>query len=129
MSTTAPRTGWQTARLVVAVLLLLATTWLGLKEGYDGLTGAETMWQRIAAGSQLIYGLGAVASLAGLYLRASWVRFPLIVWALMLGVTGGLSPVVWGDAPWTAGLVSGGATALTAALIVWMALSSIKEPK
>jgi len=109
------------------VLLLSACVWLGLKEGYDGYRGAETGPQRIAAVTQLLYGIGAIAALVGLWQRRPWLTAALIGWGVPLTLTAALAPVVWGGAPWISGLVSGVGMAVASALVGWGALAHARS--
>jgi hypothetical protein len=109
-------------RITLVVLVLAAFAYIGLKEGYDGYVGAANGWQRFGAVTQLIYGAGAVAALIALWRRLSWLPGALLLWGVALATTGGIAPVVWGGAEVTAGIISGVATALFAALTGWGAL-------
>jgi hypothetical protein len=47
----------------------------------------------------------------------------LLAWAVLLTVTGGMAPVVWGGTPLWQGILAGGVTALVAALVCWGAFA------
>lgn len=119
----ANQTPWQQARFLVVILVLLVMVWFGLKEGVDGIEDAESVPQRIAATIQVLYGLGAVASLWALFTRGAWLRWALLAWAIALTATGTMAPVAWGGAGWNAAVLGGAATAAVAGLISWGAVA------
>jgi hypothetical protein len=118
---------WPTLRIVVVVLLLLGCVWLGIKEGIDGSLDATTPLQRIAGGTQVLYGIGAIAALAGIYLRASWLKAALTGYGVALALTGGIAPIAWGGT----GIGVGVTTAITsggiAIFIGWGALAHVRR--
>jgi hypothetical protein len=116
----------RTARLALLVAVLLASVWLGLKEGLDGIRDAETNGQRLAGGFQLLYGAAAVASLIALVARVSWFRVPFGLCAVAMTVTAALAPVVWGGTTWTIGVISGLATAVIMGLVYWAAVAHFR---
>jgi hypothetical protein len=100
-------------------LLLLASAYLGLTGGIPLVREAHTAAQAVATGTELLYGVAAVAALVGLASRYRWTLRILLVWALGLTATSGLAPVVWGNAAVTTGVVSGAVAGLVLALILW----------
>lgn len=115
-------------RLVGVVLGLIAGIWFGLKEGYDSWSGVSTTGQRIAAGAQLVYGVGAVASLWGLLARARWTPLAFAVFSVAVTITATLAPVVWGGSSWTSGLIAGLSTLIIALLMTWGGLAHLRAP-
>ncbi len=107
------------AVFAVGLLLLLATIWLGLKEGADGLRGAETGFQRTAASAQIAYGIAALVCLVGVVWRSRWLRVALFAWSAVLTVTGAMSPMAWGGGSVGSGLLAGVLTLAISLLASW----------
>jgi hypothetical protein len=110
---------WRAARLWAVVALLLLCAYTGIVDGLDSSRSASTLAQRIAAGSQLVYGVSAVAALLVLLLRRVWSLPLLLVWGAALTVTGGMAPVVWGEQSALVGLFAGATVALIVGLVLW----------
>ena len=115
-------------RLVCVVLALIAAIWFGLKEGYDSWSGVSTTGQRLAAGAQLVYGVGAVAALWGLLARARWTPIAFAGFTVAVTITATLAPVVWGGSSWTSGLIAGVSALIIALLVTWGALAHLRTP-
>ena len=101
------------------VLLLLAAAYLGLTGGFGLLREAHTGAQRLATGTELLYGLTALLALAGLASGHRWTLGVLIVWAAAVTATGALAPVVWGGTSTMVGAESGCAVGALLAVILW----------
>lgn len=101
------------------VLLLLATAYLGLKDGFHLLTEARSAAQWVATGTEVLYGLTALAALVTLPSGRPWTLRLLIVWAAALTATSALAPVVWGKTSWAVGAASGGGVGALLALLLW----------
>jgi len=110
---------WERIGLGLLVLLLLACGYNGLVEGSHELRNNDPPWMRVATATQLLYGGAAVLALIALAFRRSWVFPLLVVWAVATTATATLAPVVYGDAPWTAGAAAGAATAVLVGLVLW----------
>jgi hypothetical protein len=104
-----------------AVALLVAINGLGLQSAVDALDSADTVGQQAAIATQFGYALTGLLAAGALLGRRSWANGPLWVWAGLVTLTGGMAPVVWGEAGMGAGLVAGAASAVIAALVVWLA--------
>lgn len=107
------------AAFALGLLLLMASIWLGLKEGADGFRGAESTLQRTAAVAQIAYGIVALVCLAGVVRRARWLRGALCAWSGVLTLTGAMSPVAWGGGSIGAGLLAGAITLVLSLLASW----------
>lgn len=99
--------------------LLLLTTYAGLVEGPDAMRSAATQGQRVAALTQMLYGVFAVAALIAMPLRPRFVLPILVLWGAALTVTGGLAPVVYGETGILVGVMAGVSVALVVVLVVW----------
>jgi hypothetical protein len=110
-----------TVLLGVLVLLLLAAAYLGLTDGLGLVRQAHTGAQRLATGTELLYGVTALVSLVALASRHKWTLSLLIIWAAAVTATSGLAPVVWGNTSWTVGAESGVAVGVVLAgvLLGW----------
>jgi hypothetical protein len=104
-----------------AVALLVAINGLGLQSAVDALDSADTVGHQAAIATQFGYALTGLLAAGALLGRRSWANGPLWVWAGLVTLTGGMAPVVWGEAGMGAGLVAGAASAVIAALVVWLA--------
>jgi hypothetical protein len=118
--------GRRTTRLILVLLALGAAAWLGLTEGPNGLRDATTAGQRIAAGSQVLYGVTGSLSLIGLLTRARSTRLALAVWVAAVTATATLAPVVWAGSDWWAGALAGVATLAIALLVGWGAAAHLR---
>lgn len=118
---------WPLARLIAVVLLLLGSAWLGIKEGIDGSLDATTPLQHLAGATQILYGLAAIASLAGIYLRARWLKGALATFGVALATTGGIAPVAWAETPIRVGIITAITSAGVAAAIGWGALAHVRS--
>ncbi len=104
---------------VLLVLLLLASGYLGLKDGVPLTREAHTAGQWAATCSELGYGVAAVAALVAWASRHAWQGRLLLVWAAALVVTSALAPVVWAHSSFGTGAASGAGTAVVVALLLW----------
>jgi hypothetical protein len=84
----------------------------------DALDSAETVGQQGATAAQFGYALTGLLAAGALLGRRSWANRPLWLWAGLVTLTGGMAPVVWGEAGLGAGLVAGAASAAIAALVI-----------
>jgi hypothetical protein len=109
------------SRLLTAllVLLLLASAFLGLKGGFGLLREARSAAEWVATGTEILYGLAALAALAALPSGRPWALRLLIVWAAAVTATSTLAPVVWGKTAWIVGAESGCAVGALLALLLW----------
>lgn len=110
-------------RIVVVAAVLLLAVWFGVKEGRDGFRDADTTGQRVAAATQMFFGVAALACVWALLRHRRWLGIALAVWGLAVTSTGILAPMVWGGGGWGAGVLGGAVTAIVASLIAWGALA------
>lgn len=116
-------TAGQTIRFVLVLVLLAAWAWLGITEGLNGWQDAASPGQRACSASQILSGLAAVLCVIAVFSHPAWLRLAFTVWAVLLTVTGGMAPVVWGGTPVWQGILAGAITALVAALVCWGAFA------
>ena len=102
----------------IAVLLLLALAYTGIAGGLDQAnqsTHSEySIGQIVQTALQLAFGLLSVVSIVVWFWARAWSRPVLIVWAVSVGLAGGLAPVVWGHSSAGIGILSGVASLLIA---------------
>ena len=105
---------------LAALALPLLTGLLGAFSGPEAFPSASTTGQRIAAGTQTAYGILGLTSSIGLAQGHAWARMSLLTWAILLCITGGMAPVVWGGTGVSTGLLALLVTAAIAAGGVWL---------
>ena len=110
---------WRAIRLLLIVLALGSSVWLGIVEGLNSLHGAMNAGQRVTSYCQILYGVAALAGLVGLLIRSAWAQPAVACWGLLLMATATLAPVVWGGTDWLTAVVSGIVTLLIAGLAYW----------
>jgi hypothetical protein len=111
---------------LVALVLPLLTGLLGAFNGPEAFRVATTGGQRIAAGTQTAYGILGLTSTIGLAQGRIWARQALIAWAILLTITGGMAPVIWGATGVGSGLLALVATAVIAAGGVWLGWRTLR---
>jgi peptidoglycan/LPS O-acetylase OafA/YrhL len=100
--------------LVVLVLLLLGTGYLGVKGGLDATHNSKSMGQWISAFCQLAYGVAGFLAVAAMAARLRLATQLIYAWVIATIITGALAPVTWGGQPPGMALVAG----LTIAMIM-----------
>ncbi len=109
---------WPAVRLVLVGVMLAASAWLGVVEGYGSFRDSLTVGQRLCGGLQLLSGGFAGVALVALFVRRVPLRPFLWGWIACVTGTATLAPIVWGGSGLGAGLAAGGAT-LVVAVLVW----------
>ena len=112
----------KTARtlLVLAVLLLLATSWLGLKGGIEQWPQSQSLVQKVQSAAQFVYGILAVVAVASATRTGTFAGVVRVSWLVAITIAGGIAPVAWGGAGWLAGVVAGLAACVVALLVLWL---------
>ena len=109
------------ALLIVASLLLLAFSWLGISGGISQLAQhPATLGQAIQSITQVLYGIFALKSVVTAF---RWKRFNtamLIGWTVFATIAAGMASVVWGGQSIWIGIVTGAAALVVALGINWM---------
>lgn len=108
------------ALLVLAILLLLALTWLGFQGGIQQWPQPQSPGQRAQTIAQFAYGLSALLTVASLWRTGTFERVAKVSFLVSLSVAAGLAPVVWGEAAWWTGVVAALAALLIGLLILWL---------
>jgi len=110
-----PRSRW-----FYAAVTLLVLSVIGIWNGYDEWVTVQTPGQRVATFTEIGYGiLGPICAIAISYAWRS-SKLLLVLWSLCLALTSGLAAMVWGDAPFWAGLLAGISGGLVGLLVIWM---------
>ena len=112
---------WRIVALGALVLLLLATAYNGIIEGFNALHAVATVGHRIATATQLAYGVLAVAALSALTLKHPMTFRLLLAWSAMVVTTAALAPVVYGGTSVVVGTIAGlGVAAIVGtAIMAW----------
>lgn len=116
----------RSAWFIAAFVLLLLAGALGLWNGPREWGGAANHSQRLAAFIETGYGISGLVSAAALWFGHPKTMVPVWVWALLITLTGGLAPVVWGAAPVKIGLWSALASGIVALLVTWLASRALR---
>ena len=101
--------------------LLLTLSVLGVWSAVGSLDSIGTTGQQVATVTQFGYALTGVVAGGALLAGLRWASAVLWLWAVLLTVTGGLAPVVWGGSGPSAGLAAAATSAAIAALVAWLA--------
>lgn len=114
---------------VAAVLLLLLACGLGLRSGLGEWSRAGNPARRLATLTELGYSLTALLATAALWVGHRRTMPLAVTWAVLITVTGGLAPVVWGGAPLYTGVLAGFVTAAVAGLGLWLVRRALATPR
>jgi len=106
--------------LIIAIALLLALAWTGIRGGIDQLSGLHTTGETIQTAFQLIYGVFAVLSIVTVFWAQRWNPAILVCWTIALAFAGGLGATAWGNTSALIGVISGLAAGLVGAGIAWL---------
>jgi hypothetical protein len=108
-------------RHVVSLVLLILLSSLGFQRALGDVHSAETLGQQAHTAIQLAAAVAGMAAAVGLWAQRRWVRLPLLMWAVLITLSGGLAPVIWGGTGWGTGLGAAAGSAAIAGVIVWLA--------
>ena len=116
-----PRSRWYYTAITLLVLSVI-----GIWNGYDEWAGVRIPGQRVAALTEIGYGI--LGPLSAIALSRAWraSKLLLVLWTLCLAMTAGLASMVWGDAPLWAGLLAGISGGLVGLLVIWMSRQAIR---
>jgi hypothetical protein len=114
-------TALRTIAFWAGLALLLALSVLGVWSAVGSLDSMSTTGQQVATLTQFGYALTGVVAAGALLAGLPWGSAVLRLWAVLVTVTGGLAPMVWGGAGPGVGLVAAASTAAIAALVAWLA--------
>lgn len=112
----------RTARVlrIVAILLLLAMAWLGIRGGIHDWPQSQSAGQKVQTVFQLLYGLLSLLLIVSTLRVAPFRRFVGWAWVITFTIAGGLAPPVWGDSTWLAGLAAGLVAFGVGLLVLWL---------
>ena len=105
--------------LVILVLLLLSSAYLGIRDGVGLVREAHLVFEILATATELLYGVAAVAALAALGARHRSALVFLVIWAAALTATSGLAPVVWAHTSVASGVGSAALVGVIVAALLW----------
>jgi len=106
--------------LAVAVILLLALAWLGLKGGVEQWPASHSAGEKVQSAAQFTYGAFSLLAVVTAISAPRIARAVQVSWLLCLTIAGGLAPPVWGNASWGAGVLAGAATVAIGGGILWL---------
>jgi hypothetical protein len=106
--------------LTIAILLLLAISWITLSGGFDQLPQCHTIGQQAETVVQIACGLLSILSAVTCFYWQRWRRFVRTAWTIVLATTAGMSSFVWGPPMLTVGLALAALALLVALAIIWL---------
>lgn len=106
--------------LVVALLLLLGLTWMGLFGGGSLLPASQSQGQKVQAFAQMAFGVFALLSAVTTFWARRWWPFALAGFALTLSLAAGLFVVVWNRTTVMMGIATGVMALLVSSAIIWL---------
>ena len=106
---------WKNAALGAGVFLLGSLGWLGITGGIREIPQGNTAGQAIQSWTQLGYGILSVTVLVTAFLFRDVARSVRLTWLVVITVSGGMAPVVWGESNIFVGLLG----AAFAVLVGW----------
>lgn len=106
-------------RVSVGVAFLLFIGYTGITGGFQQVGASATLGQRVQTGTQLLFGVLAVAVVGALAARHRWSRPLLVGWGAVLSVSAGFAVIVWGGQGALPAAAATLATALIAAFTLW----------
>jgi hypothetical protein len=110
---------WHKLRFLLIAAVLVLTGYLGIQEGINAVGDASSLGQKVAAVTQLLYGLFAVAAFVAALAKHRSTFVLLAIWGLMLTATAALAPVVWGETDLRPAAIAGFCAAVIAGLVLW----------
>ena len=108
------------ALTIIAVLLLLALTWLGISGGITQWSDTVSSSQRVQLATQVWYGAFALLTVVTAFKWPQWQKLAERGFLVGAVAAASLATMVWGEASLLAGVLSGIGALLVAGLIVWM---------
>jgi len=108
------------ALLVLVSLLLLWLAWIGVSGGVRQVPQSQTVGQSLQSITQFGFGFFALLSLLTTFWGRRWNRSMLAGWTASVTLAAGLASVVWGEASFSVGFLSGAAALLIGLLIAWL---------
>ena len=106
--------------LALAVLMLLALAWLGIKGGIDQWPASQSLSQKVQSAAQLGYGVFSILAVASGATHARRARVIQGCWLACLTTAGGLAPKVWGGLGWGSVPVAAVVTLAIGFSILWL---------
>ena len=112
---------WQTIRLWLALLGLLALSVSGLWGVDQEWRYADDLGARFSTFMQTLYALLGLLAIPLLWRRSRWARALLYFWALALMFTGATAPVIWAHTGLGPAVFAAAVCAVCAGVIIWLA--------
>jgi hypothetical protein len=116
------RSTGRTIAWVLAILVLLCTGVLGVRNGVTEWSGAHTGWQKSVTGGVLLYGVLGLAAGIGLLRRRAWSLPVALAWGAVVTYVPGVAVLAYGGPDGTIGAaIAASIGAFVIALLVVLA--------
>ena len=115
-------------RTWVAIVIIVALGVPAVLNAPGEWQGAVTRAQHVATIIEVSYGVCGILGAIAVIMRAPWARQLILAWAVLITLTSGLAPRVWGGTSLLIALVSAVVGALIATLLAMLTLPSRLNP-
>jgi hypothetical protein len=115
-------------RTWIALVIIVALAVPAVMNARSEWQGAESQAQHAATIVEVSYGLIGLLGTIAVIMRAPWARQAILAWAVLITLTAGLAPRVWGGSSLLMSLVSAVFGALIATVITMLVLPSRWNP-
>jgi hypothetical protein len=132
------RSTGKTIAWVLAVLVLIGTGMLGVRNGVAEWSGAGTGWQKSVTGGVLLYGVLGLGAGIGLLRRRAWSLPLAVAWGVVVTYVPGVAVLAYGGRDGTIGaalaassgaaLAASSGAALIALLVVLATRAAVRTP-
>ena len=129
IETSSRRSIGRTVALVVSVIVLLGTGYIGVHNVIFEWREVENAFQRAVSTGGGVYGVLGLVAGVGLILGRSWGFHVAIAWAVVTTAVGTSAAIAYSDnSAWIgAGVGAFAATALATALVLWLARTGMNK--
>jgi hypothetical protein len=115
-------------RTWIALVVIVALCVPAVMNAPSEWQGAETRAQHVATIIEVSYGAFGIVGAIATILRAPWSRLAILGWAVLITLTAGLAPRVWGGSSLPMALLSAVFGALIATVVAMLVLPSRWNP-
>ena len=119
----------RTIAWVLAILVLVGTGVLGVRNGVTEWSGADTGWRKSVTGGVLLYGVLGLAAGIGLLRRRAWSLPLAIAWGLVVTYVASTAALAFGGpgVPMSAAIAGGIGAAVIALLVVLATRAGVRD--
>src|SRR5437762_13361793 len=111
---------WADLKLAALTSILVLAGYIGVVDGFNAAHWARSLAESVTAAAQLGYGTLAFLALIAILKKHRFARPIIEFWGAIFVATAIMSPVVFGNATLSKGILSGDGAALIVALILWL---------